>query len=165
MPKAKTAQSRAETTEQLAPSGEDGALAFLTGGLVADVLERHRLAEKPFLDLRDSVGVHQVLAYGGVDVPSRAAHSPFLRHPSRELALLLGDAALEGLSPGGAFLPTTLSGHASRPPSSCSSCALCGPPAGTRFPRPHPRACFPSSTRARRRTAHGAQASPGTSPP
>ena len=76
-----------------------------------------------------------------------------------------GDAALEGLSPGGAFLPTTLSGHASRPPSSCSSCALCGPPAGTRFPRPHPRACFPSSTRARRRTAHGAQASPGTSPP
>ena len=155
----------AEVVEQLAPSGEDGALALLAGGLVADVLEHHRLAEKPFLDLSDPVGVHQVVAYGGVDVPSRAAHPPLLRHPPRELALLLGDAALEGLAPGGAFPLPTLSGHASRPPFSCSSCAPCGPPAGTRFPRPPSRACFPSSTRARRRTAHGARASPGTSPP
>ena len=158
---------RAEVVEQLAPSGEDRPLALLPRRLVADVVEGEGLAEQALLDLRYAVFVQKVVPDRRVDVLRRPAKAPLLRHASRELALLLGDAPLERLPPLAAGLfrraPLTVSRHSSPPPSSCSSCGRAGRRGRRRrFPPPR-RACCPSRRRALRPRGSAAPAAPGTS--
>ena len=93
---------RPEVVEQLAPSAEDGLLALLARRLVAYVVEGERLAEQPLFHLRDAVLVHEVVAYGRVDVARRAAAGASLGHAVGEPPFLLGHATPKRLGALGA---------------------------------------------------------------
>ena len=117
---------RSEVVEQLAPAAENGLLALLARGLVADVVEGDGLAEQPVLDLADAIPIHEVEADRAVDVLRGATTPSLLRCLVGQLLLLVLHPPLDrpAAGPGllGLFLVATLSllewAHGAPPPSS-----------------------------------------------